>query len=498
MNYGLKLFRPNSSGNLITSSSALYRQSMTYRPRSSPSATALNRLNKVEAWLSPKTMSTGVPADIEQEVIAKSQLGARQLIMNRPKRLNALNGNMIDSMKPHLEAWEKSDLAKVILLKSSGGKGFCAGGDVRSVIELAEKKDPNALKFFEEEYKLDHFIATMTTPFVSVMNGITMGGGVGLSVHAPFRIATENTMFAMPETAIGFFPDVGGSFFLSRLDGQLGAYLGMTGQRLKGLDVLYAGIATHFVPSNRLQALETRLSELETKNPDVINNAIEEFTEVESAKSFILDADIRKSIDRIFKKKAVEDIMAALEKDDSQWAKETKETLQKMSPSSLKITLEQIRKGADKSISECFQMEYGMVQQSLQDHDFAEGVTASLVKKTTPQWQPSALDQVDAKDISAKYFTNPPSQHLELLSNKDYHQYPHRKYALPSEHDIKLVVTGEAPDIGNYALSEKEVVDWFLKERKGKRGVEEKVKAVLKQQTTTVGEGEGQGLKWIY
>lgn len=125
-----------------------------------------------------------------------------------------------------------------------------------------------------------------------------MGGGVGLSVHAPFRIATENTMFAMPETAIGFFPDVGGSFFLSRLDGQLGAYLGMTGQRLKGLDVLYAGIATHFVPSNRLQALETRLSELETKNPDVINNAIEEFTDVESANSFILDADIRKSIDR--------------------------------------------------------------------------------------------------------------------------------------------------------------------------------------------------------
>ncbi|CAM0138627.1 unnamed protein product [Umbelopsis sp. WA50703] len=471
---------------------------MSYRSKSSPSATAANRLSKVQAWLSPKNMSTGVPADAEQEVIAKSQLGARHLIMNRPKRLNALNLNMIEAMQPHLEAWEKSDLAKVILLKSSGGKGFCAGGDVRTVIELAEKKDPMAVKFFEDEYKLDHFIATMATPFVSVMNGITMGGGVGLSVHAPFRIATENTMFAMPETAIGFFPDVGGSFFLSRLDGQLGAYLGMTGQRLKGLDVLYAGIATHYVPSNRLQALETRLSELETKNPDVINDAIEEFTEVESANSFILDADIRKNIDRIFKKKTVEDIMAALENDDSEWAKATKDTLLKMSPSSLKITLEQMRRGADKTISECLQMEYGMVQQSLQDHDFTEGVTASLVKKTTPQWQPSALDQVDVKAVTAKYFTDPPSHRLEFLSSKDYSQYPHRKYALPSEHDIKLVVTGEAPDIGNYALSEKEVVDWFLKEHKGKRGVEEKVKAVLKQQTTTVGEGEAQGLKWIY
>jgi len=442
--------------------------------------------------------ATGAASEAEQEIISKSQLAARHLIMNRPKRLNALNRNMINAMRPQLEAWEKSDLAKVVLLKSSGGKGFCAGGDVRTVIELAAQNDPLAIKFFEDEYKVDHFIATMTTPFVSVMNGITMGGGVGLSVHAPFRIATENTLFAMPETAIGFFPDVGGSFFLPRLDGQLGAYLGMTGKRLKGLDVLYAGIATHYVPSNRLQALETRLSELETQNFDVINDAIEEFTEVENSESFVLNADIRKSIDNVFEKKTVEDIMAALDKDGSDWAKETKDTLLKMSPTALKITLEQIRLGAEKSIASCFKMEFAMVQQSLVDHDFAEGVTASLVKKTTPQWKPSTLEEVNAKEVSKKYFQTPPPQELQLLSDKDYSQYPHRKYALPSEHDIKQVVTGEAPDIGDYALSEKEIVDWFLKERKGKRGVAEKVKAVLKQHTNPIGDGEAQSMKWIY
>lgn len=132
------------------------------------------------------------------------------------------------------------------------------------------------------------------------------------------------------------------------------------------------------------------------------------------------------------------------------------------------------------------------------DHDFAEGVTASLVNKTAPKWQPSALAEVNTKEVIKKYFNTPPAHELELLSDKDYSQYPHRKYALPSENDIKLVVTGEAPDIGDYALSEKEVIDWFLKERKGKRGVAEKVKAVLKQHTNVVGEGEAQSLKWIY
>ncbi|KAG1243749.1 hypothetical protein G6F68_015714 [Rhizopus microsporus] len=129
-------------------------------------------------------------------------------------------------------------MSKIIILKHSGGKGFCAGGDVKTVVDLAEAKDSNAAKFFEEEYQLDHLIATLDTPYVSIMDGITMGGGVGLSVHAPFRIATENTLFAMPETAIGFLPEVGGSFFLPRLDGQLGVYLGLTGKRLKGVDTL--------------------------------------------------------------------------------------------------------------------------------------------------------------------------------------------------------------------------------------------------------------------
>ncbi|KAJ3035375.1 hypothetical protein HDV00_004019 [Rhizophlyctis rosea] len=186
---------------------------------------------------------------------------------------------MIHTIRAQLEVWEQSDQCHAIVFTNAdGAKAFCAGGDVKECIRVAESQGvPAALEFFEEEYKLNHLIGTSKKPIISIMNGITMGGGVGLSVHAPFRIATENTLFAMPETAIGFFPDVGGSFFLSRLDGSLGPFLGLTGHRLKGEEVFLAGIATHFVPASRLKSLLNRLAELETDEIDVVNAAIEEF-----------------------------------------------------------------------------------------------------------------------------------------------------------------------------------------------------------------------------
>lgn len=326
-----------------------------------------------------------------------------------------------------------------------------------------------------------------------------MGGGVGLSVHAPFRIATENTLFAMPETAIGFLPEVGGSFFLSRLDGQIGTYLGLTGKRLKGTDVLYSGVATHFVPSSRIPALESRLSELDGANHEMINGAIEEFSaELENEPRFSLTGETRLSIDRCFKYDHVEEIIAAVEKEeDSEWKKETLKALSNMSPTSLKVTLQQIRNGSTLSLAQCFKMEYHLVQKFLQGHDFKQGVTATLVTKQKPKWQPEQLSQVDDVKLKQQYFDSPSPLRLELLSSRDYKKYPHRKFMLPSEQDIKRVVTGEAADVGNYALNRQQVIDHLLRERHGKQGVKQKVSEVLDRKTTE-SKKEDESLKWVY
>ncbi|KAI9331143.1 ClpP/crotonase-like domain-containing protein [Pilaira anomala] len=470
---------------------------------------ATRRLTQTKNLLSPvnmKKMSTTASTNVsgleaaQTEIIPKSNLAVRELILNRPSKYNALNLPMVRAMRQELQAWEKSNLAKVIILKSCGGKAFCAGGDVEIVIDLAEAKDPNATKFFEEEYQLDHLIATLDTPFVSIMDGITMGGGVGLSVHAPFRIATENTMFAMPETAIGFLPEVGGSFFLSRLDGQIGTYLGLTGKRLSGTDVFYSGVATHFVPSSRLPALESRLSELEHANYEMINSAIEEFSaELENEPSFSLTGETRNAIDRCFKYDSVDEIMVALEKEpETEWKKETVKALNKMSPTSLKVTLQQIRNGSTLSLAQCFKMEYHLVQKFLEGHDFKEGVTAKLVRKDTAQWKPSSLKDVDDSKIKQQYFDSPSPLRLELLSNRDFKMYPHRKYMLPSEEDIKRVVTGESADVGNYALNRQQVIEHLVRERHGKQGLKQKVLEVLDRKTIENQKDEDKSLKWVY
>ncbi|GAN02623.1 conserved hypothetical protein [Mucor ambiguus] len=475
----------------------------------SNTASANRRLTVTKNWLASSNQSRNMSAAssttisgleaAQAEILPKSNLAVREIILNRPKKLNALNLNMVRAMTPELQAWEKSDLAKIILLKSCGGKGFCAGGDVKTVVDLAEAGDPNATKFFEDEYQLDHLIATLDTPFVAIMDGITMGGGVGLSVHAPFRIATEKTLFAMPETAIGFLPEVGGSFFLSRLDGQMGVYLGLTGKRLKGTDVLYSGVATHFVPSSRIPALEARLSELDNASHDMVNQAIEEFSaELDNEPAFSLSGETRQVIDRCFKFDTVGEIVHALEKEpETEFTKETLGLLNSMSPTSLKVTLQQIRNGASLSLAQCFKMEYHLVQKFLQGHDFKEGVTATLVTRSKPNWVPNQLSDVDDTKIKQTYFDSPSPLRLELLNSRDFKKYPHRKYMLPSEEDIKRIVTGEAADVGNYALNRQQVLDHLLRERQGKQGLKQKVLEVLDRKTVE-NKKDGETLKWVY
>ncbi|CAM0143225.1 unnamed protein product [Umbelopsis sp. WA50703] len=440
----------------------------------------------------------GTAASTEEsqgEVITKKLIGVRQIILNRPKRLNALNLDMIKAITPKVLAWNGSGLANIITLKGNG-RALCAGGDVRSVVEAAQANDPNTPEYFSSEYRLNHLIACLDTPYISIMDGITMGGGIGLSVHAPFRIATENTMFAMPETAIGLFPDVGGSFFLPRLDGEIGTYLGLTGARLQAEDVLFAGIATHFVPSSRLEALETRLSELESSNYDVINSAIEEFaSDYDPEVKFSLGGETRKALDRCFKFNTVEKIIEALDKENTEWAAKTKATMLEMSPTSLKVTLQQLRIGAKRSITDCFKMEHKLAEKFVASKDFHEGVTAKLVNRTTPKWDPATLAEISDEKILSEYFESPAERQLDLLSSKDFKQYPYRRYGLPSEEDIRRVVTGDAADaILSQPTTSNDIVDWFVREQHGKFGVEQKVREVLDRKTKL----EGDVLRWIY
>src|SRR6201996_8950938 len=233
-------------------------------------------------------MPNELPGDDPDDVLFNSLYGVRTIELNRPKKLNSLNGSMARKILPRLREWEKSQMANVILISGAGPKAFCAGGDVAE-LAMQNKNGPEGQKkssdYFALEFKLDHLISTYSKPYIAIMDGITMGGGVGLSVHAPFRIATERTVFAMPETTIGFFPDVGGSFFLPRLDGAIGTYLALTSERLHGVQAYYAGIATHYLDSSVLANLTTRLSELVFKDYStlderlkLVNSTIAEFS----------------------------------------------------------------------------------------------------------------------------------------------------------------------------------------------------------------------------
>lgn len=274
-------------------------------------------------------------------------------------------------------------------------------------------------EFFAEEYGLNYLIGTLKTPHVSFLDGVTMGGGVGLSVHGQFRIATENTLFAMPETGIGFFPDVGGSYFLPRLSGALGTYLALTGQRLKGEDVVAAGVATHYVPSGSLPELEEQLSKITSKNTELVNKTIQNFSkQVDKERASF--AAHSKIIDEVFSLNKVEDIIKALSNQKSDFATETINTLLKMSPSSLKVTLRQMREGKKLDFKSCFVMEYKLSQGFMEHPDFFEGVRAQLIDKDRkPKWQPSKLEEV-SDELVNNYFTNSSTVTLQEHSQSKY------------------------------------------------------------------------------
>lgn len=294
------------------------------------------------------------------------------ITLNRPKALNALNSSMIEKILPKLKEYESQ--VRMVIVQGAGGKAFCAGGDVKCITEngVGAKSLEIGTDFFKKEYSMNSLIGSYKIPYVSLIDGITMGGGVGISVHGKYRVATEKTLFSMPETLIGLFCDVGGSHILSRMERNLGVMLGLTGYRLKGSDVAKADIATHYVNSSKIEHLKAKLIE-DVRDPGII---LEENTDNLADVKFSIEPFMEK-IESIFSNEKVEAIVDALEKDNSEWAKGLLLTLKEVSPTSLKITRQEILNGKNLSLNECLMMEYRLAYRCVESKystDFYEGI----------------------------------------------------------------------------------------------------------------------------
>ena len=322
--------------------------------------------------------------------------GAAGLVtLNRPQALNALTHAMVAAMKAQLDDWAGDPEISCVVVRGAGERAFCAGGDVRAIAEFGRVGTGYALDFWRDEYILNAAIKHYPKPYAALMHGIAMGGGLGVSVHGDFRFADETSLFAMPETGIGFFPDVGGSYFLARCPGEIGMYLALTGARLKAADALYAGIATHLVRAETRPILMDALTQGE--NPAELLSEIEvrPVPEAPLAKQ-------RATIDNIFSLPAVEEILEALEAEGNEWTAATAATIRTKSPTSLKIAFRELREGKLRSFDDCMRMEFRIASRILAGHDFFEGVRAALVEKNNaPRWRPASLGEVTDEVVNA-------------------------------------------------------------------------------------------------
>lgn len=341
----------------------------------------------------------------EPEILFETRGCVGLITLNRPKALNALTHGMVVAMQAKMEEWATDRAIACVVIRGAGERAFCAGGDIRAVRESGLAGTPYAREFWHDEYVLNSYIKHYPKPYIALIHGVCMGGGVGVSVHGQFRVADTTALFAFPETAIGFFPDVGGSHVLSRCPGELGMYLGLTGYRFNLGDAIYSGFATHWIASEEWPALIEALAEGE----DVAEVVSEMGREPPSAPL----SDRREEIDDIFAASSVEDILAALAGQDSVWARETTATITSRSPTSLKLVYSEIRAGRTLSFDDSMRMEYRMACRILQGHDFYEGVRAVIVDKdNAPRWQPATLAEVDDAAITA-YFA-PLQEELKL------------------------------------------------------------------------------------
>lgn len=345
------------------------------------------------------------------EVLVSVEGGVGRLRLNRPKAIHALTHGMCAEMGKALLAWRDDPAVAAVLIDHAEGRGFCAGGDIRAIWESGRTDGKDAAAFFHEEYRLNHLLFTYRKPVIAIMDGITMGGGVGISQPASIRIATERTVYAMPETGIGLFPDVGGGWYLSRLPDRVGQYLAATGARIDGADCLALGLATHFVPSEALD----RLKEAILAFPGQVETLVVAASKPAPPSKL---AGHREDIARLFASDAIADIEAALANEGSQFAQATLATLGSKSPQTIKISLRLLAESLGRDdFAEEMRSEYRLATRVCRMNDFIEGVRALIVDKTNdPRWDPTTTAAVPDSLLDAVF--------APLSSDAEWTPYP--------------------------------------------------------------------------
>jgi enoyl-CoA hydratase len=349
------------------------------------------------------TAQAGTDAGAEPDLIARREGAAGIIRLNRPKTINAVTLQMFRDIDRALDRFETDPSVGLILLEGAGERGLCAGGDIRALYESSKAKGDLGKILWREEYILNARIARFPKPYVAFMDGIVMGGGVGLSAHGRHRVVTERTRLAMPEVGLGFFPDVGGTWLLSRSPGEIGTYFGLTGQPMNGPDAVHAGFADTVVPSGSLPALREALVNLRPGvTSEEVKAAIDPFATGQAAGPV---AALAPQIDRWFDRDRIQDIVADLQRDGSELAQSTLRTLKEKSPRGMVVALKLLRLArASPSLEQCLVREYRAALQVFASDDFREGVRAAVIDKDrNPRWSPPAVEDV-TPEMVAPYF----------------------------------------------------------------------------------------------
>ncbi len=326
------------------------------------------------------------------------------ITLNRPNALNALTYEMIQLLQTQLTQWAVAPQIKAVIIRAVEGRAFCAGGDLRSLYENIKNHHPGVLQFFRHEYQLNRFIFHFPKPYIALLDGITMGGGAGISIHGSHRVVTDNLLFAMPETGIGFFPDVGSTYFLPRLPGKIGFYLGLTGARLKSDDCIALGLAQHKVPRESFAELIQTLAQqpFEKEANHTVTQIIKSFACSVNSSCSLLEQQA--AIDGCFSGETMEAIFQASSHSSNTRCKEAALEMAKKSPTSLKVTLKALEVGRTLTFDQCMQQEYRLVSHFLQAHDLLEGIRAVIIDKDqTPHWKPDNLQQITLEEVN-NYF----------------------------------------------------------------------------------------------
>ncbi|WVN88360.1 uncharacterized protein L203_103566 [Cryptococcus depauperatus CBS 7841] len=473
---------------------------LSFKPRLGTNGMASVRLATVARHLSSSTNMAAPSGDL---VLYESQMDTRIYKLNRPQKLNSLNMEMINLLAEKIKIWREEDLCKVVI-GTGDHRAFCAGGDVKQLVLDLKTGKQTSLPFFKEEFKLNWLLAKLGKPYVAFIDGVTMGGGCGLALPANLRVATPRTVFAMPETKIGYSPDVGANYYLSQLDGSVGAWLAVTGQELYGRATYELGIATHYVTENTIPEIIYQITQHPNPTLANISSLISSFSAAAPTISEIsskscsdghspIRGDIRKFLDKTFSKKSIAEIHKALvaaESDDNlsaetkQWASAQKEILKSRSPTGMAVALHNYQEAKksrrlDRTLLNDITMATAYSGSNRATDDFITGVSAVLIDraKGPTAWSPSSLSDpsLSSESIVSRFF-DPSSPHLQdkptlefeprsaskLDSGRDSTWGQFRKYGLPSEEAVKASVDGYAPGSGAFALTEDELVEQFV------------------------------------